>query len=120
MDNQTPPTDDNPSDMTDFEKNTASEEREEDPHTPDLNPIRQDRGNDGPEKQPGSAQGAMAADRGKGEKTWSPGQGEQGTSNRVGGEETRSKDELPFGKEVPGANHEGYAEAEDATDTSKE
>ena len=28
--------------------------------------------------------------------------------------------ELPVGKEVPGSNHEGYAEAEDATDPSKD
>jgi hypothetical protein len=57
MDNQTPPTDDNPSDMTDFEKNTASEEREE-TQTPDPNQIRQERGNEGPDKQPGFGQGA--------------------------------------------------------------
>ena len=29
MDNQTPPRDDDPSDMTDFEKNVASEERDQ-------------------------------------------------------------------------------------------
>ena len=37
---QTPPRDDDPSDMTDFEKNTASAEREQheqEPQTPDKN-----------------------------------------------------------------------------------
>ena len=43
MDNQTPPRDDDPSGMTDFEKNTASEEREQleqEPDARDLNRIR--------------------------------------------------------------------------------
>ena len=56
MDNQTPPRDDDPSDMTDFEKNTTSEELqqlEQDPQTADPNRIRQERGNPGPDKQEG-------------------------------------------------------------------
>ena len=61
MDNQTPPRDDDPSEMTDFEKNTTFEELqqfEQNPEPPDLNRIRQERGNEGPEKQPGFGQGA--------------------------------------------------------------
>ena len=61
MDNQTPPRDDDPSEMTDFEKNTTFEELrqlEQDPQGPDLNRIRQERGNEGPDKQPGFGQGA--------------------------------------------------------------
>ena len=61
MDSQTPPRDDDPSDMTDFEKNTTSEEREQfeqEPQTPDPNRVRQERGNEGPDKQPGFGQGA--------------------------------------------------------------
>ena len=56
MDNQTPPRDDDPSDMTDFEKNTTFEELqqlEQDPEAPDQNRIRPERGNQGPDKQPG-------------------------------------------------------------------
>ena len=52
MDTQTPPRDDDPSDMTDFEKNTASEERErleQEPHTPDARRDRQERGVEGPD-----------------------------------------------------------------------
>ena len=54
MDNQTPPRDDDPSDMTDFEKNTTSEELqqlEQDPKAPDANRIRQERENEGPDNQ---------------------------------------------------------------------
>ena len=54
MDNQTPPRDDDPSDMTDFEKNTTSEELQQlepDPEAPDPNRIRQERGNQGAVKQ---------------------------------------------------------------------
>jgi hypothetical protein len=61
MDNQTPPRDDDPSDMTDFEKNTTFEELqqlEQDPKAPDANRIRQERENEGREKQPGFGQGA--------------------------------------------------------------
>jgi hypothetical protein len=63
MDNQTPPRDDDPSEMTDFEKNTTFEEREQleqEPAVPDLNRLRQERGNEGPDKQPGFGQGASA------------------------------------------------------------
>ena len=55
--NQTPPRDDDPSGMTDFEKNTASEELEQleqEPQTPDRNRFREDRGDEKPDKQPGS------------------------------------------------------------------
>ena len=60
MDNQTPPRDDDPSEMTDFEKNTTFEELEqlEQDQVPDPNRIRQERGNEGPDKQPGFGQGA--------------------------------------------------------------
>ena len=50
MDNQTPPRDDDPSEMTDFEKNTTFEELEQleqEPKTPDPDRIRQERGNEG-------------------------------------------------------------------------
>jgi hypothetical protein len=46
MDNQTPPRDDDPSGMTDFEKNIASEEREQleqKSQTPDQNRYRKER-----------------------------------------------------------------------------
>jgi hypothetical protein len=61
MDNQTPPRDDDPSDMTDFEKNTTSEELqqlEQDAKGADENRIRQERRNQRPDKQPGLDQGA--------------------------------------------------------------
>ena len=57
MDNQTPPRDDDPSEMTDFEKNTTFEELqqlEQDPREPEPDRFRQERGNQGPDKQPGS------------------------------------------------------------------
>ena len=53
--------------MTDFEKNATSEELEQlERETPDPNRIRQEPGNEGPEKQPGFRQalnrcGARAA-----------------------------------------------------------
>jgi hypothetical protein len=50
MDNQTPPRDDDPSEMTDFEKNTTFEELErleQEPKSPrDPNRINQERGNE--------------------------------------------------------------------------
>ena len=58
---QKPPRDDDPSDMTDFEKNTASEEREqfeEDPDTSDSNRFTQERESEGPDKQRAFGQGA--------------------------------------------------------------
>ena len=61
MNNQTPPRDDDPSDMTDFEKNTTLEEREQfeqETQTPYSNRFRQERRNEGPDKQPGFGQGA--------------------------------------------------------------
>jgi len=57
MDNQTLPRDDDPSDMTDFEKNTTFEERqrlEQDPPTRDSNRFRQERENERPDTEPGS------------------------------------------------------------------
>ena len=54
MDNQTLPRDDDPSDTTDFEKNTTFEEfqqLEQEPEAPDANRIRRDK--EGPDKQPG-------------------------------------------------------------------
>jgi hypothetical protein len=53
MDKQTPPRDDDPSEMTDFEKNATFEELEQleqDPPRPDPNPIRQEREDEGPDK----------------------------------------------------------------------
>ena len=53
MDNQTPPRDDDPSEMTDFEKNTTFEELEQpeqEPKSPDPNRIRQERGDERPDK----------------------------------------------------------------------
>jgi hypothetical protein len=61
MDDQTAPRDDDPADMTDFEKNTTFEELqqlEQDPEPRDPNRVRQERGNEGPDKQPGFGQGA--------------------------------------------------------------
>lgn len=65
MNEQIPAQDDDPSDMTDFEKNATQEELKE----IDLEPAvehggsaaeraRQERGNLGPERQPGFGQGA--------------------------------------------------------------
>ena len=66
MENQSPPRDDNPSEMTDFEKNTTFGEleqfEEEDRKAPDANRMRQERGNEGPDKQPGFGQGAMTVE----------------------------------------------------------
>ena len=59
--NQTPPRDDDPSNMTDFEKNVtfeALEQLEQDSETSDSNRIRQERGKQGLDKQPGFGQGA--------------------------------------------------------------
>ena len=59
MDNQTPPRDDDPSDMTDFEKNTTSEELqqfEQDLEAPDSDRFRQERVDKGPDEQPGLGQ----------------------------------------------------------------
>ena len=64
MDSQTPPRDDDPSDMTDFEKNTATEELEQlqqEPAGPDTNRIRPERGNEGANKQPGFSQDVRRA-----------------------------------------------------------
>jgi len=68
MSNQHPPRDDDPSDMTDFEKNTTQGELEqlEQFQTPDAvgradkaaERRRQDSGNRGPDEQPGFGQGA--------------------------------------------------------------
>ena len=52
MDNQTPPRDDDPSEMTDFEKNTTFEELErleQDSKPPDSNRISQERKKERPE-----------------------------------------------------------------------
>lgn len=61
MDSQTPPRDDDPSEMTDFEKNTTFEELEQldqEREAPDQNRIRQKRENRGPDAQPGFGEGA--------------------------------------------------------------
>jgi hypothetical protein len=57
MDNQTPPRDDDPSDMTDFEKNTTFEELqqlEQDSKEPEPDRFRQERENRGRDKQQSS------------------------------------------------------------------
>ena len=54
MDNQTPPRDDDPSGMTDFEKNVASEELEQlerEPDAPVSNRITPERGREEPDTQ---------------------------------------------------------------------
>ena len=61
MDKQMP-RDDDPSDMTDFEKNTAFEERErleQDREDSDANRIRPERKEHGPTEQPGFGQGPV-------------------------------------------------------------
>jgi hypothetical protein len=63
MNNQRPPLDTDPSDMTDFEKNTTLGELEQIVDRPDerdevANRERQERGNRGPQEQPGFGQGA--------------------------------------------------------------
>jgi hypothetical protein len=67
MTDQNPPRDDDPSGMTDFEKNATLGELEQldqfrpepDGRTDELDERqRQDRGNRGPEQQPGFGQGA--------------------------------------------------------------
>jgi hypothetical protein len=59
MQNQDPPRDSDPSDMTDFEKNATTEELERLlPREPDPSPSRQERGNRGPGEEPGFGQGA--------------------------------------------------------------
>ena len=55
MDNQ-PPRDDDPSDMTDFEKNATSEELgqlEQDAEAPIADRIRPERGREEPDTRPG-------------------------------------------------------------------
>jgi hypothetical protein len=58
MNNQTPPRDDDPSGMTDFEKNVASEELEQleqleqEPDVPVSNRITPERGREEPDTQP--------------------------------------------------------------------
>jgi len=58
MDNQEPPRDSDPSEMTDFEKNTTQEELKRVIPESHLNRDRQKRGNQGPDEEPGFGQGA--------------------------------------------------------------
>jgi hypothetical protein len=59
MDNQHPPSDSDPSEMTDFEKNTTQEELKTlIPDEPGTERAKQEKGNRGPEEQPGFGQGA--------------------------------------------------------------
>jgi hypothetical protein len=59
MDNQHPPRDSDPSEMTDFEKNTTLDELEKLVHEPDAaERTRQEKGNRGPDQEPGYGQGA--------------------------------------------------------------
>jgi hypothetical protein len=53
-----PPRDSNPSDMTDFEKNATLEELERVVPEPNPNRERQEKGNKGPDEEPGFGQGA--------------------------------------------------------------
>jgi hypothetical protein len=50
--------DSNPSEMTDFEKNTTLDELERVAPEPDSNRTRQQKGNRGPQETPGFGQGA--------------------------------------------------------------
>lgn len=58
MDNQHPPRDSDPSEMTDFEKNATQEELKRVVPEPQQNRDRQERGNKGPDEEPGFGQGA--------------------------------------------------------------
>ncbi len=58
MDSQNPPKDSDPSEMTDFEKNATQEELERVVPEPDSSRHKQERGNRGPEEEPGFGQGA--------------------------------------------------------------
>jgi hypothetical protein len=59
MDNQHPPRDSDPSEMTDFEKNTTLDELEKLVPEPDaVERTRQEKGNRGPDQEPGFGQGA--------------------------------------------------------------
>jgi hypothetical protein len=61
MDNRTPPRDDDPSGMTDFEKNATFEELEQfeqDSETSDSDRFRQEQGNQEPDKPPRFGRGA--------------------------------------------------------------
>ena len=53
-----PPRDSDPSEMTDFEKNATLEELERVVPEPDSNRERQEKGNKGPDEEPGFGQGA--------------------------------------------------------------
>ena len=52
------PRDSDPSEMTDFEKNATLEELELVVPDPDPNRVRQEKGNKGPDEEPGFGQGA--------------------------------------------------------------
>jgi hypothetical protein len=59
MDSQTPPRDDDPSEMTDFEKNTTFEELErlqQEPSSSESNRISEERKKEGPDKERGRPQ----------------------------------------------------------------
>jgi hypothetical protein len=59
MQNEKQPQDSDPSEMTDFEKNTTQEElKQMIPDEPDLERDRQEKGNRGPNDEPGFGQGA--------------------------------------------------------------
>ena len=58
MDDQEPPRDSDPSEMTDFEKNATLEELELIVPEPDPHRTRQEKGNKGPDEEPGFGQGA--------------------------------------------------------------
>jgi len=58
METPNPPRDSDPSEMTDFEKNTTQEELKRVAPEPDLERAREQKGNRGPAEQPGFGQGA--------------------------------------------------------------
>jgi hypothetical protein len=58
MDDQKPPHDSDPSEVTNFEKNAPQEELDQALKEADPNRVRQERGNRGPEEEPGFGQGA--------------------------------------------------------------
>ena len=58
MDDQKPPDDSDPSEVSDLEKNAPQEELDQALNDDDPNRVRQERGNRGPEEEPGFGQGA--------------------------------------------------------------
>jgi hypothetical protein len=58
MDEKKLPLDSDPSEMTDFEENTTKQELRDALPSPETNREREERGNRGPDEEPGFGQGA--------------------------------------------------------------